>query len=200
MKLTNDTESTMDYTHSRILHALGEASALFMSQECPGTEIVMPDRELARIAEQAYEEIESNDGSVQILKAKLAEVTADPASIAATIQRLRKMYDERGEEIGRLMSERMPPPEANALRAKLAEAEALYETVLSEWSSETARLRAKLAEVEGEQGHCHLCIERPDEKRDAARYVALREDYSETQAGRDSFDRSADALRETRRR
>lgn len=37
--------------------AFGEASALFMSQECKGTEIVMPTEELARIIEKTAEKI-----------------------------------------------------------------------------------------------------------------------------------------------
>ena len=32
-----------------VLEALGEASALFMSQECKGTQIVMPEEDLERI-------------------------------------------------------------------------------------------------------------------------------------------------------
>ena len=37
--------------------ALGEASALFMSQECKGTEIVMPSRELGRIAGETIKKL-----------------------------------------------------------------------------------------------------------------------------------------------
>ncbi len=37
--------------------ALGEASALFMSQECKGTEIVMPTEALIKIAEETVEEL-----------------------------------------------------------------------------------------------------------------------------------------------
>ena len=37
--------------------ALGEASALFMSQEIKGTEIVMPEEELFRIQEEMVKKI-----------------------------------------------------------------------------------------------------------------------------------------------
>jgi len=40
--------------------AFGEVSALFMSQEVKGTEIIMPTEELERIAETLAEEILSN--------------------------------------------------------------------------------------------------------------------------------------------
>ena len=40
-----------------IREALGEASVLFMSQECKGTEIVMPTEELSRIADEANKRI-----------------------------------------------------------------------------------------------------------------------------------------------
>ena len=39
-----------DKVETALLLALGEASALFMSQDCKGTEIVMPSTELAEIA------------------------------------------------------------------------------------------------------------------------------------------------------
>ena len=42
-----------------ILQALGEASALFMNQECRGTEITMPEDELIKIAQEAYNKIRS---------------------------------------------------------------------------------------------------------------------------------------------
>jgi hypothetical protein len=40
-----------------INEALGEASALFMSQECKGTEIIMPTKKLNDIAIRATHEI-----------------------------------------------------------------------------------------------------------------------------------------------
>ena len=40
-----------------ISEALGEASVLFMSQECKGTEIVMPTEELSRIADETNRRI-----------------------------------------------------------------------------------------------------------------------------------------------
>ena len=40
-----------------VLQALGKASAVFMSQEVKGTEIVMPSEELAVIAEDTTREI-----------------------------------------------------------------------------------------------------------------------------------------------
>jgi len=43
-----------------ISEALGEASALFMSQNCKGTEIVMPTEELTRIATETAERILNN--------------------------------------------------------------------------------------------------------------------------------------------
>lgn len=52
-----------------IFEALGEASALFMSQECRGVDIVMPDIELKRIGLETHEKILSfiklglNDGN-----------------------------------------------------------------------------------------------------------------------------------------
>ncbi len=43
-----------------INEALGEASALFMSQQCKGTEIVMPERELSRISKKLSKLIIAN--------------------------------------------------------------------------------------------------------------------------------------------
>lgn len=40
-----------------ITQALGESSTLFMSQECKGTEIIMPSEELIGIANRATEEV-----------------------------------------------------------------------------------------------------------------------------------------------
>jgi hypothetical protein len=40
-----------------ITEALGEASALFMSQEVLGTKIIMPSEELIKIAEKTVEKI-----------------------------------------------------------------------------------------------------------------------------------------------
>ena len=40
-----------------IEQALGEASVLFMDQECKGTEIVMPTEELREIAERTVDEL-----------------------------------------------------------------------------------------------------------------------------------------------
>jgi len=45
-----------------ITEALGESSALFMSQKARGTEIVMPSEELRRIADEAVERIENIKG------------------------------------------------------------------------------------------------------------------------------------------
>ena len=42
---------------SKISEALGEASVLFMSQECKGTEIVMPTEELEKIARKLEQEL-----------------------------------------------------------------------------------------------------------------------------------------------
>lgn len=39
---------------AEILGALGYASSLFMTQECKGTEIVMPTEELEDIAKKLY--------------------------------------------------------------------------------------------------------------------------------------------------
>jgi len=39
----------LKYTEHKIMEALGEVSALFMSQKCKGTEIIMPTKELTRI-------------------------------------------------------------------------------------------------------------------------------------------------------
>jgi len=41
--------------------ALGEASALFMSQECKGTEIIMPTEELSRILNETVKMIVNVD-------------------------------------------------------------------------------------------------------------------------------------------
>lgn len=41
--------------------ALGEASVLFMSQECKGTEIIMPTEELIRITDETIERLNSKD-------------------------------------------------------------------------------------------------------------------------------------------
>ena len=48
----------MEKIESKVSQALGEASALFMSQECKGTEIVMPTEELLRIANKLTKDIE----------------------------------------------------------------------------------------------------------------------------------------------
>ena len=40
-----------------IEEALGEASALFMSKECKGTEIVMPTEELIRISKETASKV-----------------------------------------------------------------------------------------------------------------------------------------------
>ena len=40
-----------------IREALGEASVLFMSQKCKGTEIIMPTKELERIADETVERL-----------------------------------------------------------------------------------------------------------------------------------------------
>ena len=42
-----------------IREALGETAALFMSQECRGTEIVMPTEELERIAQETVARLKS---------------------------------------------------------------------------------------------------------------------------------------------
>ncbi len=42
---------------SIVNQALGEASLLFMSQECKGTEIVMPTEDLKRIGEKLANDI-----------------------------------------------------------------------------------------------------------------------------------------------
>ena len=48
----------MDEVLKQIIgEALGEASALFMSQEVKGTEIIMPSRELERIADETIKKI-----------------------------------------------------------------------------------------------------------------------------------------------
>lgn len=44
-----------------ILETLGEASALFMSQEIKGTEIVMPTEDLIRIANDAVEKLNNKE-------------------------------------------------------------------------------------------------------------------------------------------
>jgi len=41
----------------KIEEALGHTSAIFMSQECKGTEIVMPTEQLIKISEQLAQEI-----------------------------------------------------------------------------------------------------------------------------------------------
>lgn len=46
-------------TKNIILEALGEASALFMSQDARGIDIIMPSEELIRIAEEATQKIAS---------------------------------------------------------------------------------------------------------------------------------------------
>ena len=43
----------------KIKEAFGEVSALFMSQECKGTEIVMPTEDLERISEQLQQDLKS---------------------------------------------------------------------------------------------------------------------------------------------
>ena len=45
---------------SIITESLGEVSALFMSQECKGTEMVMPTTELIRIANQLLLKLNEN--------------------------------------------------------------------------------------------------------------------------------------------
>lgn len=42
-----------------ILEALGEASALFMSQDSRGVDMIMPSEELIRIAEEATKKIQA---------------------------------------------------------------------------------------------------------------------------------------------
>jgi len=54
----------MDEEHEKILQivseALGEASVLFMSQNCKGTKIIVPTEELSRIAERTVENLITN--------------------------------------------------------------------------------------------------------------------------------------------
>ena len=52
------------------INALGEASALFMSQECKGTEIVMPTTELENIARNTANQLEMVQ-AFQVLKTHL---------------------------------------------------------------------------------------------------------------------------------
>lgn len=44
-----------------IFEALGEVSALFMSKECKGTEIIMPTKELKEIGNKLYEKTKNID-------------------------------------------------------------------------------------------------------------------------------------------
>lgn len=48
--------------------ALGEASVLFMSQECKGTEIIMPDQELSAIVDRVIIEIDIDKTIEKIIK------------------------------------------------------------------------------------------------------------------------------------
>lgn len=47
----------IDKVEGAVHEALGEASAIFMSQECRGVEIVMPTEELVRIGQTLVHEI-----------------------------------------------------------------------------------------------------------------------------------------------
>lgn len=48
---------TREKQRQLILEALGETSAVFMSQEVKGTEIVMPESELIKIADSLVEDL-----------------------------------------------------------------------------------------------------------------------------------------------
>jgi len=50
-------EKSSEEIKTIIQEALGETSALFMSQEVKGTEIVMPTKELEKIAEETIKKI-----------------------------------------------------------------------------------------------------------------------------------------------
>lgn len=57
---------------SVIMQSLGEASALFMKEECRGTEIIMPTQELIGIGERAVELIHN---AINLKPAMCAQAT-----------------------------------------------------------------------------------------------------------------------------
>jgi len=73
---------------SYICRALGEASALFMSQECKGTKIVMPDQELGEIATRTAEEYLSADSTLQVMRAELATLRETNRKLVEENERL----------------------------------------------------------------------------------------------------------------
>lgn len=59
-----------------IREAMGEASAQFMSQECKGTEIIMPTEELERIA------VETNNRLLQTIRKEVEGKKTDERQVA----------------------------------------------------------------------------------------------------------------------
>lgn len=59
-----------------IFTALGEVSAVFMSQPIKGTEIVMPEAELTRIGNKLLEKVDKPNLGLATTRQLLAEITA----------------------------------------------------------------------------------------------------------------------------
>ena len=78
----------MDDLNEVVIQAMGEASALFMSQDVPGTQIVMPGDDLLRIGDNILDAVRTRIATLE------AEVGKRDECIRSAHYWLREMHDD----------------------------------------------------------------------------------------------------------